>query len=122
MGVFYGLARRRELHGNKAGARTCYLLAYLLPVIEHGFYDAALSLESDLLSLTAMITDLVFIFVAFMLINRAAKRDAPLNPAGATRHMQSHLPLSPQRPQAPSGQRSDGPSVHYSSQNRDDRS
>ena len=81
MGVFFGLARKRELNGNAAGARMFYLLAWLLPVIEHGFYDAALSLESDALAFAAMVTDLAFIAIAFVLIRRVSKNDAPLSRA-----------------------------------------
>ena len=54
MGVFYGIARQRQLHGDAAAARSNYLLAFLLPVIEHGFYDAALSSENDGLALLAL--------------------------------------------------------------------
>lgn len=78
MGVFYGLARQRELRGNKSGASTFYLLAFLLPVIEHGFYDMALSTESDMLVLFAMAFDLAFIFVAYRLVKNTARLDRPL--------------------------------------------
>ena len=79
MGVFFGIARRRELHG-EPGARTYYWLAWLLPVIEHGFYDAALSTESDFMALVAMASDLAFIAIAFALVKRTASKDAPLHP------------------------------------------
>lgn len=79
MGVFFGLARKREVRGNTVRARTYYLLAWLLPVIEHGFYDSALSLDSDALAFAAMATDLVFIAIAFALIRRVSKNDAPFN-------------------------------------------
>lgn len=80
MGTFYGLARKRELHGNKAGARTYYRLAFLLPVIEHGFYDCALSLESDGMALMALALDLVFIGIAFALVRNISKNDSRLHP------------------------------------------
>lgn len=83
MGVFYGLARKREVNGNASGARTYYLLAFLLPVIEHGFYDAALSTENDLMALLAMVTDLVFIAIAFVLVRKTAAADEPFYPASA---------------------------------------
>ena len=78
MGVFFGMARQRELRGFKAIARHYYWLAYLLPVIEHGFYDMALSTESDLLALVAMAFDLAFIILAFFLVNKTSKQDQPL--------------------------------------------
>ena len=82
MGVFFGMARKRELHG-EPGAQSYYLLAWLLPVIEHGFYDAALSTDSDLLAVLAMIFDLAFIAVAFVLVKHAAANDEPFHPQGA---------------------------------------
>ena len=80
MGVFFGLARQRELHGNASGARSYYLLAWLLPVIEHGFYDAALSTESDFMALLAMAFDLIFVAIAFVLVKHSSANDAPLHP------------------------------------------
>ena len=92
MGVFYGLARHRELRGNKSGARTFYWLAFLLPVIEHGFYDAALSTESDLMALVAMAFDLAFIGIAFALVRKTAATDEPLHPALSFTSQQSAIP------------------------------
>ena len=80
MGVFYGIARQRELHGDKAKARSFYWLAFLLPTIEHGFYDAALSLDSDAMAGLAMLFDWAFIALAFVLVKRTAAKDAPLYP------------------------------------------
>ncbi|MBQ9042984.1 MAG: PrsW family intramembrane metalloprotease [Eggerthellaceae bacterium] len=86
MGCFFGLARQRELAGNKAGARSYYWLAFLLPVIEHGFYDAALSTESDLMVLLALVTQIAFVVFAMVLVNRISKSDTPFstNPTPAT--------------------------------------
>ena len=80
MGCFFGLARQREVAGNKHGARRYYWLAFLLPVIEHGFYDAALSSESELLAYAAMLVELAFIIAAMVLVNRASKRDTAIYP------------------------------------------
>ncbi len=78
MGVFFGIARQRELQGRRSAARVNYWLAFLLPVIEHGFYDMALSLESDELALLAMAFDLAFIIVAFLLVRNASTNDQRL--------------------------------------------
>ena len=83
MGVFYGMARQRELRGDKARATTLYWLAFLLPTIEHGFYDAALSLDDDSMALVAVLFDLAFIAIAFVLVKRAAAKDEPLRPRGS---------------------------------------
>ena len=95
MGVFYGLARQRELHGNKAGARSYYWLAFLLPTIEHGFYDAALSMDSDLMALIAIAVDLAFIGLAFVLVKRTAAKDAPLHPRGTVSGYGAGSPIAP---------------------------
>ena len=78
MGCFFGLARQREVAGNAAGARTYYWLAFLLPVIEHGFYDAALSSSSDALAFAALAVELAFIVFAMVLVRRVSKNDQPI--------------------------------------------
>ncbi len=94
MGCFFGLAKQREVRGNKAGAHMYYVLAFLLPTIEHGFYDAALSSESDLLALIALALDLAFIAIAIALIRRMSKNDSPLHHPNQIRAAQT-TPLTP---------------------------
>ena len=97
MGVFFGLARQRELHGNASGARTYYWLAFLLPVLEHGFYDAALSFESDFAALGALGVDIVFIIIAFVIVHNISKNDSRLSPDGAQAAMPpAQQPFQPQ--------------------------
>lgn len=80
MGVFFGLARQLEMKGDAAKARTYYRLAFLLPVIEHGFYDSALSTESDLLALMGMAVELAFIAFAMYLVRTRSKQDQAIYP------------------------------------------
>ena len=82
MGCFYGLARKQESLGNKSESKRLYLLAFLLPVIEHGFYDAALSAENDMLAAISMLFQLAFIVFAMILVNRLSKKDEPLYQSG----------------------------------------
>lgn len=100
MGCFYGLARQREVMGNASGARTYYLLAFLLPVIEHGFYDCALSFESDLMVLLALAVEIGFIIFAMVLVHRISKNDSPIpvNPTPQPVAFQQQAP-QPQAPQ-----------------------
>ena len=81
MGCFFGLAKQREAHGNKSGATSFYLLAFFLPVIEHGFYDAALSTESDAMVMLALAVEFAFIVFAMILVNRVSKNDSPIGSA-----------------------------------------
>ena len=92
MGVFYGIARQHELYGRKQQAMQSYALAFLLPMIEHGFYDAALSTESDMMALVAMAVDLAFIALAFALVRRKSVMDQPLHPSVATTQPQQQIP------------------------------
>lgn len=124
MGVFFGLARKRELHGNAAGARSYYLLAYIVPVIEHGFYDTALSLDSNLFVLAAIVVDIAFIAIAFLLVRSVAKYDAPLHPQAPQPQLfqlqQQPLQQPMQQPvdgvpEAPT-RYGNGPTTRYSSQ------
>ena len=80
MGCFFGLAKRQEMHGRKASAKLCYLLAFVLPVIEHGFYDTALSTENEFMAVAAMAFQLAFILFAGLLVSRISKTDSPIHP------------------------------------------
>ena len=87
MGCFFGLARMHEVRGQKARASLYYVLAFVLPVIEHGFYDSALSVDNDVLSFVAMAVQLAFIFFAFTLVKNVSAKDHPIGieaPASAT--------------------------------------
>lgn len=79
MGCFFGLARQHELHGRKSKATLHYVLAFILPTIEHGFYDAALSADSDILALLGMAFQLAFIVFAAYLVHKISKTDAPVH-------------------------------------------
>ena len=79
MGCFFGLAKQHEMHGRKSKATLNYVLAFALPTIEHGFYDAALSSESDFLALVGMAFQLAFIVFAALLVRKISKEDAPVH-------------------------------------------
>ena len=78
MGCFFGLARKLEVAGNLSEAKRHYRLAFLLPVLEHGFYDAALSSESDVMALLALVVELAFIAYAIHLVKRTSKADSAI--------------------------------------------
>lgn len=91
MGCFFGLARQREVRGNKAGARSYYILAFVLPWIEHGFYDTALSTEIAVFVILALVVELAFIIFGFVLVNRMSKKDAAIYPNGVQPGMQAGM-------------------------------
>ena len=74
MGCFFGLAKQREIAGNISGARAFRWLAFLLPTIEHGFYDAALSTENEFMVILALVVEIAFIVYAMVLVNRMSKQ------------------------------------------------
>lgn len=101
MGCFFGLARHAELNGRKSNASLFYVLAFVLPTIEHGIYDAALSTESDLLALFAMGFQLAFILFAGYLVKKVSKQDKPFGsdvvaPAATEAQLGAPMPGQPQ--------------------------
>ena len=80
MGTFFGLAKQREVAGDP-NAKKYYRLAFLLPVLEHGFYDAALSFESDLMVALALLVEVLFIVIGMVLVNRVSKGDHAIYPS-----------------------------------------
>ncbi|MBR0405906.1 MAG: PrsW family intramembrane metalloprotease [Eggerthellaceae bacterium] len=104
MGCFFGLARHAELSGRKSNATLFYVLAFVLPTIEHGIYDSALSTESDILALFAMAFQLVFILFAGYLVKKVSKEDKPIgvnavNSATAEGQLNAPRPAQPIPPQ-----------------------
>ena len=80
MGCFVGLAKYHSVRGNKSTAFGFYVLAYVLPVIEHGIYDAALSVENDAMILVALAVEVIFVIIAAVLVHRMSKRDQAIYP------------------------------------------
>ena len=83
MGCFYGLARKYELQGDMGSARNFRILSLAVPVLEHGFYDCALSTEVDALVISALVVEVAFMAFALYLVNRTAKADEPFTRAGS---------------------------------------
>ena len=48
MGYFCGVAKEAELAGDKKRRKRYLKLSVFMPMIEHGIYDSALSLDADL--------------------------------------------------------------------------
>lgn len=81
MGCFYGLAKRAQ-HSGEAGKKTLYLvLAIVVPVLCHGFYDFCASVDSvyaDVLFFSFLI---VIMVIAMRLVKHMAKMAHPLTGA-----------------------------------------
>ena len=95
MGLFYGLSRKYEVRGDVARAKKNRMLCILIPVIEHGVYDCALSTGNDFMVLFALLIELVFIGFGIAIVRTLSKRDEPLDWV--------NTPQAPMGPQMPMG-------------------
>ena len=75
MGVWYGMAKRRDAAGDAAGSRRMRMRALLVPALLHGFYDFAASWGSDLMGIVFFVFILVMFITASRLVKHAAKND-----------------------------------------------
>ena len=66
MGAFYGQAKYCDVYGNKAGRTRNLLLAFILPVIFHSFFDACAMSEND----SAMGIFAIFVIVMYVIVYR----------------------------------------------------
>lgn len=65
MGYFYGMARSHKARGESSRSVIDRVLALLIPLLIHGIYDFALSIESDAVSVAGLgFTVVVFILAA----------------------------------------------------------
>ncbi len=78
MGVFYGRARLCENRGDVIGRKRSLLLAYLSPVLLHGFYDACLMVGTTLSMGLFVLFVLVQYIAVFRLVRRESAGDRPL--------------------------------------------
>ena len=94
MGCFFGMARHREITGNASEAKVYYWLAFILPVIEHGFYDAGISSGNAIAVTASLIVQVALIIAAMILVHRLSLIDQAIYPNSAQQ-------VAPQRAQAP---------------------
>ncbi len=72
MGVFYGRAKMAYAQGNDSACRSNKILAYVVPVLLHGFYDGALMVDMD----AAMIVFVIFVVALFISVNQILKNES----------------------------------------------
>ena len=70
MGAWYGIAKRYENRGRSHKARHFRRLAFVLPVLAHGFYDFIATMESDASALIFIVFILIMFFVSLLLVRR----------------------------------------------------
>lgn len=75
MGVWYGLARRYALAGQKSASSACHAMAIIVPVLLHGTYDFIATVDATEYSLIFIGFVLILFTVSFIVVRKAAKRD-----------------------------------------------
>ena len=75
MGVWYGMAKRREGAGDYAGAKRMRIRSLLIPTLLHGFYDFAASSESDGMNLVFFGFVIIMFITAYRLVKHVSAND-----------------------------------------------
>ena len=100
MGYFYGMSRNHFARGERKLSVTDRLLALLVPILIHGLYDYALSVDSELVSLGGLGFTVVVFILAFLQIRWSSKQDTYI--IGTDVPAQPHqMPVQPQVPVQP---------------------
>ena len=75
MGVWYGMAKRREGAGDFAGAKRMRTRALLIPALLHGFYDFAASSEKGSMNLVFFGFVILMFITAYRLVKHVSAND-----------------------------------------------
>ena len=76
MGVWYGMAKRREGAGDAAGSKRMRVRALLIPALLHGFYDFVASRESAAGSLVFIVFVILMFVTAYRLVRHVSDNDS----------------------------------------------
>lgn len=82
MGLHYGLARRAAAYGDEKTANRELRLAFIVPVLLHGFYDFCLSVEGGFWLLIFFVFYIALVIVAFRKVRKLSAGDGPVEPRG----------------------------------------
>ena len=76
MGVWYGMAKRREGAGDAEGSGRMRARALLIPALLHGFYDFVASRESAAGSLVFIVFVILMFVTAYRLVRHVSDNDS----------------------------------------------
>ena len=76
MGVWYGMAKRREGAGDEEGSKRMRVRALLIPALLHGFYDFVASRESAAGSLVFIVFVILMFVTAYRLVRHVSDNDS----------------------------------------------
>ena len=135
MGYYYGQAKYAEKHGNMQECRQYLKMAYLIPLLLHGFYDFILSTDYEILFFVFIVYVIWLDLRALRKVKESAKYDTPVeeqnpydqnpygqnpNPYGQNPYGQNQNPYGQnQYRQNPNGQYQNG--QYQDGQNQDPR-
>lgn len=80
MGYYYGTAGHYARIGDRRRAKYYNRLSILSPMVMHGFYDFAATMNSEMWSMIFLGYIIVVDIIAFVNVHKAAKGDRPLWP------------------------------------------
>ena len=78
MGYYYGQAKYAEKHGNMQECRQYLKMAYLIPLLLHGFYDFILSTDYEILFFVFIVYVIWLDLRAYRRVKDSAKFDTPV--------------------------------------------
>ena len=78
MGYYYGQAKYAEKHGNMQECRQYLKMAYLIPLLLHGFYDFILSTDYEILFFVFIVYVIWLDLRAYRKVKDSAKFDTPV--------------------------------------------
>ena len=79
MGYFFGVAKEAELAGNKKRRKRYLKLSVFMPMIEHGIYDSALSLDADWIFVFFFLFVIVVDVWAYKFVKKQSGQDRELS-------------------------------------------
>ena len=75
MGVWYGIAKRYALSGNKGASTACRFLAIIMAVFTHGMYDFLATIDNTTYCVIFFGYILVLFSISFYTVYKASKAD-----------------------------------------------
>ena len=79
MGYFFGVAKEAELAGDKKRRKRYLKLSVFMPMIEHGIYDSALSLDADWIFVFFFLFVIVVDVWAYKFVKKQSGQDRELS-------------------------------------------
>lgn len=80
MGIWYGVAKRQDIIGNKTASKIFRWVSVICPAIVHGAYDYIATSSDTMGEILFAVFVIAMFAICFMAVKRLAKNDRYLNP------------------------------------------